>query len=1282
MKQLYKTLTVVLCFALYASVSAQVRTVTFTGRDRTNQYHIPLHHVKVFNLDQLWEEVLYYPDTALTMGTVGIEGHELLTGLQLMQNVPNPFDGTTEFVLFLPEDNDVALEIYDLTGKLTVSQQYTGLPMGAHLFRAMLVSPQTYLLGASTRDGRTTIKMVNEGHGGENSIQHIGMVNGNGDITVYLKNDRAGTPYPFSVGDEMKYTGYAEIDNAEVESNTVVKQQVDNETVHLSFDFTLPTVTIISINDVADPSITCSCNVVSDGGAMVTARGVCWSTSPSPTFADNHLEAENGTGAFTCTISGLTAGTTYYVRAYATNAVGTAFSNEQSFTKLVLPTVTTNTVSNISSSTAICGGNVTTDGGHPVTARGVCWSTSQNPTISNSHTADSSGTGSFTSALTGLATGTTYYVRAYATSSVGTAYGNQRSFTTTLICGNNVADYDGNYYNTVQIGQQCWMKQNLKTTHFTNGVSIPLVQDSIAWGNTTSAAYCYYNKNTYGCLYNFYAVENGQLCPNGWHVPTYDEVHTTLYNALEGTSVGGKMKATGTTYWLSPNTGATNSSGFSARGGGCRPNSDAFHRVKENAVFWTSTSYNANYVKTYSLSYNSANLTRYGYEDYDYSMAKRNGCSVRCLRNVSSTATTPTVTTNTVSDVTNTTATCGGNVTADGGATVTARGVCWNTSPNPNLSSNLGFTNNGGGTGNFISSITGLSAGTTFYVKAYATNSAGTAYGEQRTFTTNSSSEFTCGNTVTDQDNNVYNTVQIGDQCWMKENLRTTKLNNGVSIPLAQDSTAWLSSASAAYCYSNINSYGCLYNFYAVAGGQLCPTGWHVPTYDEVHTSLYNTLEGTSVGGKMKTTGTTYWLSPNTGATNSSGFSARGGGYRPPENSICKIKEAAVFWTSTIYDSWHAYDYMMEYDLSDLYLYGDPSYDYSMHKLGGLSVRCLRGNLPQAEVPTVTTSWVYNISYNTATCVGNVSASGNAPITERGVCWSTTQNPTINDSHTSEGGGMLSFTSNIIGLSAGTTYYVRAYATNSAGTAYGVQKTFTTTVLTDGQPCAGAATVTDRDNNVYNTVQIGWQCWMKENLRTTQYANGVFIPLGTDTSTVAAYRYNPNNSANNVSTYGYLYNWKAVMRNSSSSNTNPSGVQGICPNGWHVPSDAEWEQLTNYMNFRSQYECSNSDNSFNYIAKALSATINWNSSTNECAVGNNLSANNAAGFSALPAGNYYGYYGGSFSEFGSSADFWSSTQYSYGLDDALITGVSFDSSLISNYATSKSDGRSVRCLRN
>ena len=225
----------------------------------------------------------------------------------------------------------------------------------------------------------------------------------------------------------------------------------------------------------------------------------------------------------------------------------------------------------------------------------------------------------------------------------------------------------------------------------------------------------------------------------------------------------------------------------------------------------------------------------------------------------------------------------------------------------------------------------------------------------------------------------------------------------------------------------------------------------------------------------------------------------------------------------------------------------------------------------------------------------------------------------------------------------------------------------------DGAPCPGAATVTDIDGNVYNTVQVGNQCWMRENLRTTRYADGTTIPMGSTYSYTEPYRYVPNNETGNVAMYGYLYNWAAVMHGASSSVDNPSGILGACPTGWHVPSDAEWTQLIDYVSSQSQYVCGDEST---HIAKVLASTTGWNESEIPCAVGNNISANNATGFSALPAGNTstYGY-----GAFGSSADFWSAT--SLGYDFAYGRNIGNVAAFVSRGSADKYYGFSVRCVR-
>lgn len=189
------------------------------------------------------------------------------------------------------------------------------------------------------------------------------------------------------------------------------------------------TLTTAAATNITSNSATSGGEITNDGGAAVTARGVCWSTAANPTISDSKTSDGTGTGAFVSALTSLLPGTTYHVRAYATNSVGTSYGSEITFASLVtLPVLTTKTATNIFATTADSGGDISSDGGAAVTERGVCWSTATNPTIADSKTTNGGGTGSFNSSIANLTPSTTYYVRAYATNVAGTSYGQQVSF--------------------------------------------------------------------------------------------------------------------------------------------------------------------------------------------------------------------------------------------------------------------------------------------------------------------------------------------------------------------------------------------------------------------------------------------------------------------------------------------------------------------------------------------------------------------------------------------------------------------------------------------------------------------------------------------------------------------------------------------------------------------------------------------------------------------------------------------------------------------------------------
>jgi len=290
-----------------------------------------------------------------------------------------------------------------------------------------------------------------------------------------------------------------------------------------------------------------------------------------------------------------------------------------------IPILSTSEVTKIGQVTAQSGGVISSDAGFTVTTRGVCWNTTGNPSITDAKTTDGLGAGSFTSKLTGLSVGTTYYLRAYATNSEGTAYGSTMVFET---LGSTFIDSrDGSVYKMVTIGEQIWMAENLKY--------LPSVVDPATGSQTTPYYYVYgydgtsvtaakatTNYATYGALYNWPAACSS--CPAGWHLPS-DAEWTELTDYLGGTSIaGGKLKEAGTTHWSSPNIGATNETGFTALPAGNRNGSGYFNSITSGGNWWSTTEFNNNawYRSMYSTFSNV-----YRYDDY-----KELGFSVRCIK--------------------------------------------------------------------------------------------------------------------------------------------------------------------------------------------------------------------------------------------------------------------------------------------------------------------------------------------------------------------------------------------------------------------------------------------------------------------------------------------------------------------------------------------------------------------------------------------------------------------------------------------------------------------------
>jgi uncharacterized protein (TIGR02145 family) len=410
----------------------------------------------------------------------------------------------------------------------------------------------------------------------------------------------------------------------------------------------LPSVSTREVTNIVGDAATFWGSISSDGGYTIIESGFCINISQNPTIT-NAIMIAYGVGtneSFTIRAGDFELNTTYYVCAFAKSKVGIAYGNQTSFTTTNgLPMITSIPISNITGTSAQSGGDITSNGGFSVTKKGVCWGTGENPTIeSNLGYTTEGGTehGVFTSNITGLTEWSTYYMRAYATNENGTSYGNNISFST---IGTSITDYDSNVYQIVQIGDQLWIAENLKTTHYADGTEIQLVESSASWNALGYAdkAMCYYdnsssNADNYGALYTWSAAVNGAessntnpsgvqgACPDDWHIPSVDE-WDELSDYLNGELVaGGKLKETGYIHWNSPNYGATNETGFLGLPGGYRNNNGNFYEIGNYGIFWTASQYD-NSNSTYKILY---------YEDQElktnHAQSKNSGISIRCIK--------------------------------------------------------------------------------------------------------------------------------------------------------------------------------------------------------------------------------------------------------------------------------------------------------------------------------------------------------------------------------------------------------------------------------------------------------------------------------------------------------------------------------------------------------------------------------------------------------------------------------------------------------------------------
>ena len=596
------------------------------------------------------------------------------------------------------------------------------------------------------------------------------------------------------------------------------------------------------VSAITSTSVSSGGNITTDGGATITARGVCWSTNQNPTISDGKTSDGTGIGSYNSSITGLNPGVTYYIRAYATNSQGTSYGNQVTASTVAnLPVITTSAVSAVSTSSAVSGGNITSDGGGPVTARGVCWSTITSPTIANSLTIDGSGIGTFTSSITGIIPNTTYYVRAYSSNSAGTAYGNQISFTT--------------------------LRPQITPTFAAIGPLCP---------NSTPPALPLSSTNT--------------PTITGTWLPATISTITAGTSTFTFTPDAGQNASIAT---ISVTIIAASIPVFAVIGPLCQNSA---------APILPSTSTNG-IIGTWSPT--TISTTAVGVQSYTFTPAAGQCATTKAIDIYIAPSITPTFTSI-------------GPLTQNSTAPI------------------LPLTSTNGITGTWSpSTVNTAAAGTLTYTFNPNTGQCASVATMDIVITPL---------TVTDADGNVYNTVTIGTQVWMASNLKVTKFNDNTPISLVTDNVSWVNLSQNSqkfplYCWydnvetTNKDTYGALYNWNTVNAGNLCPSGWHVPT-DTQWTTLTNYLGGNPTAGiKMAEEGNMHWI--NSWGTNSSNFTGLPGGFRSGgDGTFSQLNWLGSWWSSTELQAGLAWGL----ELNN----GSGSSQSQEGESEGLSVRCIK----------------------------------------------------------------------------------------------------------------------------------------------------------------------------------------------------------------------------------------------------------------------------------------------------------------------------------------------------
>ena len=901
---------------------------------------------------------------------------------------------------------------------------------------------------------------------------------------------------------------------------------------------TTPLVSTTSSNSITNNSAICNGNVLAEGGSVISARGICYDTISSPTLA-NLFTAESGTtGAFSSNLNNLMAGKTYYYRTYATNNNGTAYGAELSFTTsdtAVFPIVITSAANNLSHNIATLNGNIVNDGGSAVLSRGFCWGATANPSLTDSVVYVSGTTGLINYNLQNLTQNTTYNVRAFATNSIGTAYGSNISFKTLLFVPSYTIQQI--HSNDTATGVADSLNVNCKLAGVVHGLNFATTGYSFYMMNQNEGIFVYKTTTL------AYSVAEGDSLRVIGKIQQYSGLTTivpdsivkissanTLQNPVNinvlSESAESRLVSINNLTYLSgwPTTAGTTKVVYAMQGSDS-VNIVIFSGCNIQGTPLPGASFNLKGIVT-----QSDNSSPYFQSYYLYP---------RYLSDLTINYTLASVITNPAANITMYAANLGGNITLNGGSAITARGVCYATTANPDTSAM--HTSENPGNGVFTSSVTGLTPSTTYHYRAYAINNTGIAYGADSVFTTLSAPVL--ATVVTDSIYNIgYNnanaaanvitdggaTITSRGVCW-SVNVNPTiadsviydngSLGNfNVNINNLTHNTTYYVRAfatnSAGISYANELSFATKkiiydYNISAVKGinadGVADSLNLNCKLTGVVHginykststftglnffiidsTAGINVYKTTNLnyvpveGDKIKVIGKIAQVSGLTEIVpDSIVFISSGNTLNTPqvvnlpnenlESGLVKIENLYYLsgWpttagtTKTVYavkgsdtvvlriytncnlQGTQAPTATVSFSITSMVYQSDASLPYtSAYQILPRTTSDLTINFGN---PTVITGSASGITPYSAICSGSIPTDGGYVITSRGVCYDTVANPTTADSVKIVTGTTGNFTANLSNLNLNTTYYYRAFVVNQLGTFYGDDSVFTT----------------------------------------------------------------------------------------------------------------------------------------------------------------------------------------------------------------------------------------------